>query len=70
MSEEEELEEQLNKTVSVKFILSMLEDLDRRRDIQKDIEPITGYYSKRAMLKKILKEAGFDYKQYKIKNGG
>lgn len=52
-------------TMPIKLVLDMLEDLDKRRDMQKDIEPITGYWSKRAMLKKLLKQAGFNYSKYK-----
>lgn len=51
--------------IPIQLVLDMLEDLDRRRAVQKDTEPITGYYSKRAMLKKLLKQAGFDYSAYK-----
>lgn len=60
-----QLEEENKNTMPIKLVLDMIDDLDKRRDIQKDIEPITGYWSKRAMLKKILKQAGFDYSKYK-----
>lgn len=53
-----------NGMMPVKLVLDMLEELDKRKG---DKEPIAGYYSKRAMLKKLLKQAGFDYSNYKKK---
>lgn len=65
-----DFKKEANSVMPIQLVLEMLEDLDRRRDVQKDIEPITGYWSKRAMLKKLLKQAGFDYSKYKKEKEG
>lgn len=62
--------EKINGVMPTRLVVEMLEDLDRRKDVQKDTEPITGYWSKRAMLKKLLKQAGFDYSKYKKEKEG
>ncbi len=61
----ERIKELEKDTMPIQLVLDMLEDLEKRRDMQKDTKPITGYYSKRAMLKKLLKQSGFDYSKYK-----
>lgn len=47
--------------IPIKNVLDMLDELEDRRDKGH----ITGYYSKREMLKKLLKQVNFDYKKYK-----
>lgn len=51
--------------IPIKNVLDMLDELDDRRDKGH----ITGYYSKREMLKKLLKQVNFDYKKYKEERG-
>lgn len=66
LEENIKLKEKFNNTISIKTVLDMLEELDKKRDDCKSTDNyIAGYYSKRAMLKKLLKQAGFDYKKYK-----